>query len=76
VEEEYEDYMLVLGYEHLPPYLKNIAQPFADLARKLVDDLPQNPEKAIALKKLLETKDCAVRTLVVEHLKALEEEAD
>jgi len=49
------------AYEHLPPDLQGFSKPFGDLARKLVDTLPRNPERTVALRKLLEAKDCAVR---------------
>ncbi len=49
------------NYSHLPGELQIISKPFADLARGLVAVLPQNPERTVALRKLLEAKDCAVR---------------
>jgi hypothetical protein len=49
------------SYEHLKPELQVISKPFGDLARDLVATLPQNPERTVALRKLLEAKDCAVR---------------
>lgn len=59
-------------YDHLPPFLQTISKPFADLARGMVsggtgefpDALPRNPERTVALRKLLEAKDAAVRALV------------
>jgi hypothetical protein len=48
----------------LPPRLQLVAKPFADLAQRIVDELPRNPERTVALRKLLEAKDCAVRSLV------------
>lgn len=48
-------------YGHLPPHLQEISKPFADLARMIFDNLPRNPERTVALRKLLEAKDCAVR---------------
>jgi hypothetical protein len=52
------------AYEHLPPHLQAVSKPFGDLARTIVDTLPRNPERTIALRKLLESKDAAVRALV------------
>jgi hypothetical protein len=46
---------------HLREELKPISATFADLAKYLVNELPQNPERTVALRKLLEAKDCAVR---------------
>lgn len=56
------EYMLqFFRYEHLPENLQTISKPFCELARHICDTLPRNPERAIALRKLLEAKDCAVR---------------
>ena len=62
------------AYEHLPPALQAVSKPFCDLARAIVGDergmpagtstqfpLPRNPERTVALRKLLEAKDAAVR---------------
>ena len=49
------------SYQHLPKNLKDVSRPFRDLAVKLDEDLPGGPEKTVALRKLLESKDCAVR---------------
>lgn len=51
-------------YAHLPEHLRTASQPFADLAQHMVETLPQNPERTVALRKLLEAKDCAVRSLI------------
>jgi hypothetical protein len=48
-------------YEHLPPELGDVSRPFAELATRIVDELPRNPERTVALRKLLEAKDAAVR---------------
>lgn len=48
-------------YQHLPAHLQNVSKPFADLAEKMVAELPENEESHMALRKLLEAKDCAVR---------------
>lgn len=51
-------------YDHLPPHLQAVSKPFCELAERIVDTLPQNPERTVALRKLLEAKDCAVRALL------------
>lgn len=51
------------AYEHLPPHLQAISKPFGDLAA-FVLTLPRNPERTVALRKLLEAKDAAVRAVV------------
>jgi hypothetical protein len=48
-------------WAHLPPHLQDVSRPFGELANQLVNDLPRNPERTVALRKLLEAKDCAVR---------------
>lgn len=51
-------------YEHLPPHLQAVSKPFCELAETIVQTLPSNPERTVALRKLLEAKDCAVRALL------------
>lgn len=59
------DYLLqFFAYEHLPENLQKASKPFCDLAKKIVDEFPSNPERTTALRKLLEAKDCAVRALL------------
>jgi hypothetical protein len=48
-------------YDHLPKPLQGKSQPFAELALHIVYNVPRNPERTVALRKLLEAKDCAVR---------------
>ncbi len=47
-------------YAHLPGHLQAVSKPFCYLAKELMN-LPRNPERTVALRKLLEAKDCAVR---------------
>lgn len=54
-------------YAHLRNDLKEISKPFGDLARQIVKILPRNPERTVALRKLLEAKDCAVRSWLYKH---------
>jgi hypothetical protein len=51
-------------YAHLPENLRVVSGPFAQLAVKLVEALPDSAELTTALRKLLEAKDCAVRAQV------------
>lgn len=51
-------------YAHLPPFLQAASKPFCDLARHIVETLPRNAERTVALRKLLEAKDAAVRANV------------
>lgn len=47
-------------YNHLPDKLRLVSMPFCMLANDLMA-LPRNPERTVALRKLLEAKDAAVR---------------
>lgn len=53
-------------YAHLPTRLQDVSRPFCDLAVHMVSNLPRNPERTVALRKLLEAKDCAVRAELYE----------
>ena len=56
------DYLLqFFEWEHLPPHLADVSKPFGELALAIDATLPSNPERTVALRKLLEAKDCAVR---------------
>lgn len=55
-----EHIMQFFAYAHLPPHLQAISAPFGLLAEKIME-LPRNPERTVALRKLLEAKDAAVR---------------
>lgn len=60
-----QDYTLqFFHYRHLPPRLAERSKPFCDLARQIVETTPRNPERSVALRKLLEAKDAAVRAAV------------
>lgn len=51
------------SYEHLQiAALKQISKRFALLAHELEQELAPGPEKTVALRKLLEAKDAAVRS--------------
>jgi hypothetical protein len=52
------------AYEHLPEKLQAVSKPFGQLAGDIVELLPRNPERTVALRKLLEAKDAAVRALI------------
>ena len=56
--------MQFFSYEHLPEHLQVVGRRFWDLARALDEFLPNNVEKTTALRKLLESKDCAVRAVL------------
>lgn len=52
------------NFEHLPAHLQAVSKPIGELARQLDAELPDGPEKTAGLRKLLEAKDCFVRSLV------------
>lgn len=56
-----EEILKYFAWEHLPPKLQAVSRPFGELAKQVADKAPQNPETAVALRKLLEAKDAAVR---------------
>lgn len=49
-------------YAHLPEPLRAASQPFCELAEKVAAEWPQNAERTVCLRKLLEAKDAAVRS--------------
>lgn len=59
-----ENLLQFFSYQHLPDHLKKVSKPFGDLATSIVAELPNNSQRTDALKKLLEAKDCAVRSLL------------
>jgi hypothetical protein len=73
-----EHILQFFSYSHLPGHLSVISKPFCDLAHAIVygdnhentgtvssgPPLPRNPERTVALRKLLEAKDAAVRAVL------------
>ncbi len=53
-------------YDHLPEHLQLVSKPFSDLAHQLVQnqDVEDMAELTAGLRKLIEAKDCAVRSLI------------
>lgn len=68
-------------YRHLPGDLQMVSKPFCDMAHAIVmgdnvpeagtitigSALPRNPERTVALRKLLEAKDAAVRAMLFKN---------
>lgn len=52
------------AYAHLPEHLQAISKPFHDLACQMCETINPGPERTTALRKLLESKDAAVRAVV------------
>jgi hypothetical protein len=57
----YEAIMQFFRWQHLPERLQAFSRPFEELANRLILATGRNPERTIALRKLLEAKDAAVR---------------
>lgn len=51
-------------YRHLSMALQQVSEPFGSLASMIVQMLPCNAERSTCLRKLLESKDAAVRARV------------
>lgn len=51
-------------YEHLPPHLGAVSKIFADVAERIAT-LPINAETTVAMRKILEAKDAAVRSVII-----------
>lgn len=51
------------AYAHLRPALATVSEPWCMLARHVVATIPAGPERTVALRKLLEGKDAAVRAV-------------
>ena len=47
---------------HLPLRLQTVANPVCELARMMESTLPDGPEKSAGMRKLLEAKDCFIRS--------------
>ncbi len=52
------------AYGHLPEKLQQASKPFADLAHQVAERAPDSQETTVALRKLLEAKDAAVRAIL------------
>jgi hypothetical protein len=49
------------AFGHLPQHLQDVSKPFSELASTVVAECESGPERTVALRKLLEAKDAAVR---------------
>lgn len=58
-----EHVLKFFSFEHLPERLQAVSRPFAELARIIARN-SNNPETTVALRKLLEAKDAAVRAVL------------
>jgi len=61
-EHQYPNIMKYFAYDHLPNHLQDISRSFFFLATKVCMDGKDKNEVEQCLRKLLEAKDCAVRS--------------
>jgi hypothetical protein len=59
-----EPILQFFSYSHLRPELAAVSRPFCELAEGIIQNLPRNAERTVALRKLLESKDAAVRAFI------------
>jgi hypothetical protein len=65
VSETQQDHIMqFFSYAHLREDLQAVSKPFGLLADTIVQTCPRNPERTVALRKLLEAKDAAVRAFL------------
>ena len=64
VSEKMKEWTKYFKYDHLPDHLQDISKPFSDLASMIIVGLPDGFQKQQCLSKLLEAKDCAVRSVL------------
>lgn len=58
-----EHILQFFAFNHLPPHLQEISRPFCEMAVRIMHE-PRNPERTVALRKLLESKDACVRARI------------
>lgn len=63
------------AFAHLPAHLQAVSKPIGELADLFEQLLPEGPEKAAGMRKLLEAKDCFVRSALDRAPNVLIEEA-
>lgn len=51
-------------FAHLPPHLQTVSIKFYEIVCEILVLVPRNAERTVALRKLLEAKDAAVRANV------------
>lgn len=53
-------------FEHLPAHLRVVSEPCARLADEMIESCEDGPELTAGLRKLLEAKDCFVRSALTD----------
>lgn len=66
--EKFQRILKYFRFQHLPAHLQEVSKPFSDLATIMVKTQVDNDgdvaETMAGLRKLLEAKDCSVRSIV------------
>lgn len=62
--QEQDRMMKWFAYEHLPSHLQEVSKQFHALASDIALLVQPGPERTVAMRKLLEAKDAAVRATV------------
>jgi hypothetical protein len=52
------------SHSNLPAWMEEVSKPFCDLAQQVAERAPDNQETTVALRKLLEAKDAAIRAAI------------
>jgi hypothetical protein len=60
-----ERMLKLFAYDHLRADLQLVSRPFSALAHHIAETIPAGPERTVALRKLLEAKDAALRAHLV-----------
>lgn len=68
-----EEIMQFFTYKHLPDSLQEVSKPFCELAEWMSNNLELNSETSVALRKLLEAKDAAVRARLFKNVELTKE---
>ena len=53
--------------DHQPAYVQPVSLKFITLANEIVETVPRNPERTVALRKLLEAKEAMVRAFLYQE---------
>jgi len=56
--------MVFFDYKHLPPHVQRVSKPYGDLAKWIMDNVPNSAERSVSMRKLLEAKDAGVRAYI------------
>jgi hypothetical protein len=57
-------FIKLFAYDHLPEHLQKLSKPCHDLAMEMIKQSMCGQELSAGLRKLLEAKDCFVRSLI------------